>query len=100
MAAYVIIIRDRTTDPARYASQLEKYTAQAMKGPPPQVDVVSGRQSNFRVLEGGDAENVAILRFRDYRAALEWYRSEWYQQALPYRKSVAEYTAFVVEADD
>lgn len=98
MAGYVIIIRDKTTDEAGYPVALERYTGHAMKSPAEKVTVLASRNTHFQVVEGENAENIAILRFPTFEDATAWYNSDAYQAAIPHRQSVARYRAFIVEA--
>lgn len=99
MAGYVIIIRDKTTtDPDNYKATLERYTAQASQSPLEKIKVLASRDTRFEVVEGEDAENIAILRFPEYSDAVAWYKSDAYQQAVKIRHTVARYRAFIVEA--
>jgi uncharacterized protein (DUF1330 family) len=81
VTAYVVIVRERTTDPdalARYREQaplarvVHPLTPAAFYGP-------------HETLEGDDAEGVAILSFVSMAAARAWYSSPEYQAALPHR---------------
>lgn len=94
MAAYVVCIRSNTKDVAG----LEKYAALARQAPVDKIQVVaSSKSSRFEVLEGPEADAVVILRFPQMSDALEWYRSDAYQQALPHRLAVADYRTMIVE---
>lgn len=101
MAGYVIIIREKTTDEAGYAAALEKYSEHAVQSPLEKLTALASRNTKFEVLEGDDgAENIALLKFPEYSDALEWYNSDAYQKAIPYRQSVAVFRAFVLEGKD
>jgi uncharacterized protein (DUF1330 family) len=49
------------------------------------------------VLEGEEAEAVAILEFPDYEQAKAWYDSREYQEAMKNRLKGARYRVLVVE---
>jgi len=96
VTAYVVIIRDRTTNPdalARYrelapkAREVCPLTPVAFYGP-------------HIALEGDDAEGVAILRFTSMAAARAWYDSPEYQAALPYRQEGSLSRVFFVSGMD
>jgi uncharacterized protein (DUF1330 family) len=94
MAAYVIVIRSNTHDPAG----LDTYSALARKAPIDKLEVVaSSKNSKFQVLEGAAADAVVVLRFPQMSDALEWYNSDAYQKALPHRLAAADYRTVLVE---
>lgn len=100
MAGYVIIIREKTTDEAGYPAALEKYSEHAVRSPLEKLTALATRNTRFQVLEGDGAENIALLKFPEYSDALDWYNSDAYQEAIPHRKSVARFRAFVLEGKD
>lgn len=100
MAGYVIIIREKTTDPDGYAAALDTYSRHANQSPLDKLTPIATRNTRFEVLEGAGVENVALLKFPDYADALAWYNSEAYQRAVPYRQAVASFHAIVFEGKD
>jgi uncharacterized protein (DUF1330 family) len=96
MSAYVIFIRETTTDEA----QMQQY---ALKAPAARTGHDITRLAFYGqldVLEGPKAEGVAILRFPDMDAARAWYNSPGYQQAREHRFKGAEYRMLLVEGSD
>jgi|RhiMethySRZTD1v2_1073278.scaffolds.fasta_scaffold4899413_1 uncharacterized protein (DUF1330 family) len=93
MAAYVVIIRNHTKDPAG----LQKYAGLAREAPIAKLEIVASKTNKFQMLEGPPAEAVVILRFPEMQDALDWYNSDAYQKALPHRLAAADTRAFVVE---
>ncbi|VVP68019.1 hypothetical protein PS918_00669 [Pseudomonas fluorescens] len=96
MSAYVIFIREATTDDA----QMQLY---AQKAPAARTGHDITRLAfygPFEVLEGPSAEGVAILRFPDMNAARAWYNSPAYQQARQHRFNGAQYRMLLVEGSD
>lgn len=81
MTAYVVILRERTTDPVA----LQRYRDRAPKARdahPLSPLAFYGLQD---VLEGEAPEGVAILGFASMEVARAWYSSPEYQAALPHR---------------
>ena len=94
MTAYVVIIRQQTTDPSKF----EKYFELAPRAPADGVKFVA-KNSEFEVLEGPDAETVVILSFPDMAAARRWYRSDEYQAAVVHRLQGADYVTVLVDGE-
>jgi uncharacterized protein (DUF1330 family) len=96
MSAYVIFIREATTD----AAELQQY---AQKAPAARTGHDIARVAFYGqldVLEGPPAEGVAILRFPDMAAARAWYDSPAYQEARAHRLKGAAYRLLLVEGND
>ena len=95
MAAYAVFIRSKTTDP----SGMKIYGALSAEAPLDKLEIVatSKRGGTFQVLEGEPAEAIVILKFPTIKDALEWYNSDAYQKALPYRKASAEVRGYLIE---
>ena len=93
MPAYVIFIRERTTD----KSELDAYATLApasLEGLPIKFLAAYGRQE---VLEGPVPEGVAIAEFPSLEEAKQWYESPAYQAAAQHRFKGAIYRGFIVE---
>jgi uncharacterized protein (DUF1330 family) len=96
MSAYVIFIRETTTDDA----EMQQY---AQKAPAARAGHDITRiafYGQLDVLEGPAAEGVAILRFPDMAAAHAWYDSPAYQEARQHRFKGAQYRMLLVEGSD
>lgn len=93
MVAYVIAIREETTDPAKLAEYVPKGTA-AFAGRDFTVLAAYGRTE---VLEGAPAEAVAIIQFPTFADARDWYDSPLNQQAIAYRLAGARFRMMIVE---
>lgn len=96
MSAYVIFIREETTN----AEQLQKY---AEKAPAARTGHDISRLAFYGqldVLEGPSPEGVAILRFPDMAAARAWYDSPAYQEARQHRLQGAKFRMLLVEGSD
>lgn len=91
--AYLVMIRDKTIDPAEFETYRQMAPA-ARGGHNIQPLAFYGPQ---QVLEGPDAEAVAVLRFDSLAAARAWYDSPAYQEALAHRLKGAEYRVILVE---
>ena len=94
MASYVMSIMQK--------HDLEKYGAYSNQG------FVSLNGLEFEVIVGEGVEalegtapgsSVVLMKFPDNDAAMRWYKSEAYQQAIPLRHASAD-TAFVVHFTD
>ncbi|MBV8625590.1 MAG: DUF1330 domain-containing protein [Herbaspirillum sp.] len=96
MSAYVVFIREKTTNPDEFAQYAQKAAA-ARTGHDITRIAFYGQMD---VLEGPQAEGVAILRFPDMDAARAWYNSPAYKEAREHRFKGAEYRMFLVEGSD
>lgn len=92
-AAYILFIKQQTTDPAEMDLYRSK-VAESFIGHDPTFHVTYGRQE---VLEGAPAEGVVVLEFPDWDAARQWYDSPEYQAAAAHRFKGAKYQAILVE---
>jgi len=93
MAACVIIIREKTTNPAELATYSEQAGA-TLAGHPVTLLAAYGRQE---VLEGPEVEGVVIVEFPTIEDAKAWYDSPAYRAAREHRFRGAEYRAVIVE---
>lgn len=96
MSAYVIFIRENTTD----AAELQQYAEKAPAARTGHDITRVAFYGQLDVLEGPSAEGVAILRFPDMAAARAWYESPAYQQARQHRLKGGEYRMLLVEGSD
>ncbi|WP_448107322.1 DUF1330 domain-containing protein [Pseudomonas azerbaijanoccidentalis] len=96
MSAYVIFIREHTTD----AEQMQQYAQKAPLARTGHDITRLAFYGQLEVLEGPPAEGVAILRFPDMAAARAWYDSPAYQEARQHRFNGAEYRMLLVEGSD
>lgn len=93
MMAYVVILRERTTDPAELGLYREKAPL-AREGHAVTKVAFYGAQE---VLEGPAFEGAAIFSFPTMDEARAWYRSDAYQQALAHRQRGSVSRVFIVE---
>ncbi|MFK3796947.1 DUF1330 domain-containing protein [Pseudomonas sp. NPDC088444] len=96
MSAYVIFIRDNTTDP----TALQQYADMAPAARAGHDITRVAFYGALDVLEGPTAEGAAILRFPDMAAARAWYDSPAYQAAREHRLKGAQYRMLLVEGSD
>ncbi|MCZ4551047.1 DUF1330 domain-containing protein [Gordonia rubripertincta] len=54
----------------------------------------------LETIEGDAADGIGLFKFPNKKAFEEWYRSEEYQQVLPYRSKGSRCQAFLVEGVD
>ena len=93
MAAYMIFIRDKTTD----AAELATYSGLAgasMGGHAVTPHVVYGPHE---VLEGPEVEGVVVVSFPTIDEAKAWYNSPAYAAAREHRFKGAEYRVVLVQ---
>ncbi len=91
--AYVVMIRDKTLDPAEF----ETYRQMAPKARGAHNIVPLAFYGAQQVLEGPPAEGTVVLKFDSVDAARAWYDSPAYQEALAHRLKGAEYRVIIVE---
>jgi len=93
MSAYVVMIRERTTEP----SEMEIYASQALlaREGHPVTPIV--RYGNLEILEGASFEGCLIHHFPTMEDAKAWYDSPRYQAAMQHRLKGAEYRVFIVD---
>jgi uncharacterized protein (DUF1330 family) len=96
MSAYVIFIRESTTD----AAEMDKYAQTAPAARTGHDITRIAFYGKLDVLEGAATEGVAILRFPDMAAAHAWYDSPTYQNARQHRLKGAKYRLLLVEGSD
>lgn len=93
MSAYVVMIRERVTDPA----ELEIYRQLAPRARDG-VDITPlAFYGEFEVLEGSAIDGVVILRFPTVYEARRWYQSSPYQDARAHRQRGADYRVLIVD---
>jgi uncharacterized protein (DUF1330 family) len=93
MAAYAVVIREKT----RNAAELEEYRKLApasFQNHPATFLAIHGRQE---ALEGPKHEDIVILEFPSYDAALAWYHSPEYQAACKHRFQGGDYRCILTE---
>jgi uncharacterized protein (DUF1330 family) len=93
MAAYIVFMRDRMKDPEEF----EKYMAAVpgtLKGHPVRPLAIYGK---LEQLEGAPIEGAVIAEFENYEAALAWYHSPAYQQAVQHRFKAGDSRVFVLQ---
>ncbi|MDQ0466088.1 uncharacterized protein (DUF1330 family) [Caulobacter ginsengisoli] len=91
--AYVVMIRERMTDP----DEFEQYRQLAPKARGPHNIVPLAFYGAQQVLEGPPAEGTVVLKFDSVDAARAWYDSPAYQEALVHRLKGADYRVIIVE---
>ena len=96
MVAYVVFIREKTTNEVELATYGQKAPA-AAEGHNVAFLTLYGEH---QVLEGPTMEGAAILQFRTSEAARRWYDSPAYQEAATHRHAGAEYRVFSVEGGE
>lgn len=93
MSAYVIFIRDKTTNAAELATYGEK-AGKARGDHPLEALAFYG---DLETLEGQQAEGVVLLKFPTAEAAHGWYDSPEYQEAKAHRLKGASYRVLLVQ---
>ena len=93
MSAYIVFIRDRTTDPTEMATY-SREVGTTLKGHPLTPLVAYGR---YEVLEGPEVEGGVLLKFPSFAEARAWYDSPAYTEVRKHRFKGAEYRAVIFE---
>lgn len=93
MTAYVIAVREETTDPA----QLEEYSRRSMASFEGRAFEARAAYGRIEVLEGDPAEGAVVIEFPSFEDAKAWYHSAANQQAMRYRKAGARYRMMIVD---
>ena len=93
MSAYVVMLRERVTDP----DELDVYAAAARParaGHPITTVIAYGA---ITTLEGTPLDGILVNEFPTVEDALAWYNSPAYQAALPHRQAAADYRVLIVQ---
>ncbi len=93
MAAYVVMIRERTKD----AEALSAYGVMARAARGDHQIRPLAFYGPHQVTEGEAVEGVVLLEFADMAAARAWYDSPAYQAAKAQRETGADYRVIFVE---
>jgi uncharacterized protein (DUF1330 family) len=93
MTAYVILIRDRITDPAEMAVYADLARKARGDNPPRQLAFYGADEA----LEGPKADGIVILEFDDMDHARAWHGSPAYQEAMKHRQLGADYRVLLVD---
>ena len=96
MSAYVVMMRERTTNP----EEMNLYARQAPLAREGHAITPIARYGALTVLEGQAFEGCLIHQFLSVQAAEAWYHSPKYQEAVQHRHQGAEYRVFIVEGVD
>ncbi|MBE0011272.1 DUF1330 domain-containing protein [Arthrobacter sp. AET 35A] len=93
MSAYVIMLRERVTDP----DELDVYAAAARPARVgrPITPVVS--YGAITTLEGTPLDGILVNEFPTVEDALAWYNSPAYQAAIPHRQAAADYRVLIIQ---
>lgn len=96
MSAYVVMLRERVTDP----DELDVYSAaaRAARAAHPITPVIG--YGAITTLEGTPLDGILVNEFPTVEDALAWYNSPAYQAALPHRQAAADYRVLIVEGVD
>ncbi len=92
MAAYLLALRERTTNPA----ELEMYGKKAQAAPSDNLKALAV-YGKIETLEGAAFEGAVILEFPTVEDAQKWYRSPEYQAARQHRLKGADYRFLIVQ---
>ena len=93
MAAYIVFLKEQTTDPEALKTYSEMTAAAASNHP---IELLSAYE-HHEILEGSDVEGVVLVKFPSLDAARAWYDSPAYQRALPHRLAGAVWRAVLFE---
>lgn len=93
MSAYVVMIREHTKD----QGEMDVYASLAPLAREGHAVTPIVRYGALNILEGEPFEGCLIHRFPTKGAALDWYHSPQYQEAVKHRHKGAIYRVFIVE---
>jgi uncharacterized protein (DUF1330 family) len=93
MAAYAVFIREKTRNQAKL-EEYRKLVPGSFQKHPAKFLAIHGRSE---VLEGPTCEEIIILEFPSYEAALAWYDSPEYQAACVHRFQGGDYRCILTE---
>jgi uncharacterized protein (DUF1330 family) len=93
MAAYVVFVRDRITDP----DEFKRYAEAAPAARAGHAMTPRAFYGAIDTLEGDPVDGAVILEFPSIAEARGWYDSPIYQAAREHRLKGAEYRVFIVE---
>ena len=93
MAAYIVFMRDEMKDPAEFGRYMDA-VPKTLEGHPVKPLAIYGK---LQMLEGPAIEGAVIAEFPDPTAALAWYHSPAYQQAVQHRWKAGTYRVFMTE---
>lgn len=93
MAAYMVYVRDRITDPVEF-KKYEESAGAASAGHPVTPLAFYGA---VETLDGAPVDGAVVLQFPSLADAKAAYDSPLYQEALKHRLKGAEYRVFIVE---
>ncbi|HEX7943384.1 MAG TPA: DUF1330 domain-containing protein [Phenylobacterium sp.] len=93
MPAYVILIRNKTTDP----DEMKTYASKAGPAGREHSPKVLAYNGALEALEGDAAEGLVLIQFEDMAKAKVWYESPGYQEAMQHRLKGADYRVILAE---
>lgn len=93
MTAFVVFLREETTDPAA----LEEYSARVGASFEGHEVKFLADYGEIETLEGDEVEGAVIIEFPDMDTARAWYLSPEYQATAQYRFDGARYRGFIVD---
>ncbi|WP_430009521.1 DUF1330 domain-containing protein [Methylophaga lonarensis] len=93
MTAYVVIVRERTTD----LDELTLYREKAPLARDGHAVTPVAFYGPHEVLEGTNFEGAAILRFPTVEEARAWYHSPAYEAARVHRQKGSDSRVFIIE---
>lgn len=93
MSAYVVMVRERTTD----SEAMARYRELAPRARQGREMSSVAYYGSHQVLEGEGVEGIAILQFPSMAAAREWYESPEYSEARTHRMQGSSTKLFLVE---
>lgn len=93
MPAYVIVIREKTTD----AESLKTYSGKAPGALAGHNVTPRAFYQHVEAVEGDQPEGVVILEFPTVIEAEAWYHSPAYQEAAAYRKAGSTSRVLIVQ---
>ncbi|WP_336952848.1 DUF1330 domain-containing protein [Sphingobium aromaticivastans] len=96
MTAYVIFMRERTTD----QTELDIYASMTPAAREGHSIRALHKYGRFEVREGDPVEGVVVLEFPTFEEAQAWYDSPKYQEAAAHRMKGSDYRMVIVDGID
>lgn len=93
MSAYLVYVRDRITDPAKFKKYQEAAPAASVGQPITPLAFYGAVET----LEGPAVDGAVILEFPTFAAAQASYNSPLYQAAVKHRLAGADYRVFILQ---
>lgn len=101
MSAYIIVFRESPVSDDDAITEYSRRNRANAKDSQDRFGVVPlVAYGAVQALEGASPDGVVLLKFPNVEAARNWYQSEAYQDALPFRQLAAKWRVVLVDGLD